>query len=467
VTASIEAFSDVPEGPGQYPIEFIERRGVILLEAGPDEVVAGVVDDADAGLRALLRAFHGRPVRTLRIERSDLAAYLARRTARGLAGGVGGAFEPGHGDDGVTVDRLADDAPVVNYVSSLLLAAIRRGASDVHIERFTSEAVVRQRIDGRLRTVDRFPPERSVEVASRIKVMANLNIMERRLPQDGRVTLEIEGLRLDVRVSIVPIARGESIVLRLFNREDRALALEALGFDEEQVALLRRWTALPHGLVVVTGPTGSGKSTTLSSMLRIMRTGERKIVTIEDPIEHVLDGVDQIQTDERIGLTFGALLRRVLRQDPDVIMVGEIRDEETAELACRAALTGHLVLTTLHTVDSAGVVTRLRNMGIPPYVTASVLRGVLAQRLLRRVCEACEGRGCARCEGTGYHGRFAVGEMVQADDGIASLIQEGASEALIRDAMAKRGIAPLSAAARRAADRGITSRADADSVEAS
>ena len=305
--------------------------------------------------------------------------------------------------------------------------------------------------------------------------MANLNIMERRLPQDGRITVDIGGRSVDLRVSIVPVARGESIVLRLFNKSDAPFGLSDLGLGEEELSRLRRFLCVQHGLVLMTGPTGSGKTTTLNAMIRALPADELKIVTIEDPVEYLIPGVNQIQTNEAIGLTFDTILRRVLRQDPNVIMVGEIRDAPTVELAARAALTGHLVLSTLHTNSAVAVLPRLKNMGLPPYLVASVLRGAVAQRLVRRICPECararpaspeesrllsayglparkvsEGAGCDRCGGSGFRGRLCVTEGFEMDEGLEELIlkdvpiseisahlNRGGMKSLARDGMEK------------------------------
>ena len=378
------------------------------------------------------------------------------------------------------LDRIANDAPVVNLVNSLVIDGIRARASDIHIEGFSDATVVRYRVDGRLRTVHRLEADRFAAVASRVKIMANLNIMERRLPQDGRLTVHLDEDVVDVRVSIVPISAGESIVLRLFPTKRGPLGLEELGLEPEGIARLRRMATLPNGLVLVTGPTGSGKTTTLNAVLREVRSDALKIITIEDPVEYVTDGIDQIQTNERIGLTFESILRRVLRQDPDVIMVGEVRDTPTAELAIRAALTGHLVLSTLHTRDSVSAVTRLADMGVEPYLIAAVLRCVLAQRLVRRLCPACRqstrptkaqretwralgleagslfrAKGCKACQGTGFRGRVAIFESFESCGELEDLIVQGRRDAELRELLAGRGLGSLALDGHRKALAGV------------
>jgi len=371
---------------------------------------------------------------------------------------------------------------VVNLVNGILIEGIRGGASDVHIEAFPSAVSVRYRVDGVLRPAGGFEPSMFAAVSSRIKIMANLNIMERRLPQDGRLTVHLDADVMDVRVSIMPIADGESIVLRLFSKGSQPLSLEELGFGEEHLQMLRRLSRLPHGLVLATGPTGSGKTTTLNALLRRIDSRGRKVITIEDPIEYVLRDIDQVQTNERIGLTFESILRRVLRQDPDVIMVGEIRDTETAELAVRAALTGHLVFSTLHTNDSVSTVTRLANMRVPRYLVAAVLRAVVAQRLVRRVCPDCRRRtrvsavqravleqhgvgaswawkagGCPACHSTGYRGRVALVEMFTSDEKVEQMILEERPPGEISRYLAANGMKSLMADGLSKAASGLTS----------
>jgi len=443
--ARLDEYLPLPAGTEQYPTEFIERNGAVKLAENDDGVVVGLGNTEDRVLRERLSGFHGKPITFFRVDPTELAAYLGRQAAESAPGAGGGEIQ----DEKLYLDRLANDAPIVNLVNNLLLEAVRAGASDVHIEPFAEELRVRYRLDGLLRTVRTLEQSWFTGVASRVKVMANLNIMERRRPQDGRISVRLAGDRIDLRVSIVPTVDGESIVLRLFNQQSAPMLIGALGLAPGALEELRSVYRVPHGLLLATGPTGSGKTTTLNAMLREIRSDELKIVTIEDPIEYAMPGVDQIQTNESIGLTFESLLRRVLRQDPDVLLVGEIRDAETAELAIRAALTGHLVLSTLHTNDAVSVISRLRNMELEPYLVAAVLRAALAQRLVRRICPDCssprplkpaersfaeragveiteahEGAGCAACGGTGYRGRVALFELFRTDERVEELIAE-------------------------------------------
>jgi general secretion pathway protein E len=363
---------------------------------------------------------------------------------------------------------MASEAPVVRMVNLLLEQALTRDASDVHIEPFEDTLRVRYRIDGLLYEQEAPPWALQAALTSRIKIMAELNIAERRLPQDGRIRVTSQGRRVDIRVSTVPTIHGESIVMRLLDRSSVFLPLERLGFAprvaERFQALIRR----PHGIVLVTGPTGSGKTTTLYAALDKINATDRKIITVEDPVEYQLRGVNQIPVRPKIGLGFAAGLRHIVRQDPDVIMVGEIRDLETAEIAIQAALTGHLVFSTLHTNDAPGAVTRLQDMGCEPYLVCSVLSGVLAQRLVRRICPACRapdhpdpadllgigvtdatgvdlfrGKGCDECLGSGYRGRTGIYELFRLTDDARSLILGKAPTAEIRRHAIERGMVTL------------------------
>src|SRR5450830_438935 len=339
----------------------------------------------------------------------------------------------------------SDDAPVIRMINALLTQALREGASDIHIEPFEQTSVVRFRIDGSLRDVVR--PRKAIHgsLISRIKIMAQLDIAEKRLPQDGRITLRVGGKPVDVRVSTLPTGHGERAVLRLLDKEAGRLDLQNLGMSAGVLAQFDKLIAQPHGIVLVTGPTGSGKTTTLYAALSRLNTTSTNILTVEDPIEYELNGIGQTQVNPRIDMTFAKALRAILRQDPDIIMIGEIRDLETAQIAVQASLTGHLVLATLHTNNAAAAVTRLLDMGIEPFLLSSSLLGVVAQRLVRKLCLHCrrhDGKlwhasGCDQCGHTGYQGRLGVYELLQSTDEIHALIHARASEADIA-AMAQR-----------------------------
>ncbi len=336
----------------------------------------------------------------------------------------------------------SDDAPVIRMINALLTQALREGASDIHIEPFEQTSVVRFRIDGSLRDVVR--PRKAIHgsLISRIKIMAQLDIAEKRLPQDGRITLRVGGKPVDVRVSTLPTGHGERAVLRLLDKEAGRLDLQHLGMSSHMLAQFDGLIKQPHGIVLVTGPTGSGKTTTLYAALSLLNASTTNILTVEDPIEYDLIGVGQTQVNAKIDMTFAKALRAILRQDPDVIMIGEIRDLETAQIAVQASLTGHLVLATLHTNDAAAAVTRLLDMGIEPFLLSSTLLGVLAQRLVRKLCPACkrqEGRywqavGCPQCGQSGYQGRVGIYELLQTTNQIRAQIHNRASEAQVREA---------------------------------
>lgn len=334
----------------------------------------------------------------------------------------------------------ADDAPVIRMINALLTQALREDASDIHIEPFEQTSVVRFRIDGSLRDVVRPKKQIHASLISRIKIMAQLDIAEKRLPQDGRITLRVGGKPVDVRVSTLPTGHGERAVLRLLDKEAGRLNLQHLGMSDSMEPQFNKLISQPHGIVLVTGPTGSGKTTTLYAALSRLNAATTNILTVEDPIEYDLIGVGQTQVNARIEMTFAKALRAILRQDPDVIMIGEIRDLETAQIAVQASLTGHLVLATLHTNDSAAAVTRLLDMGIEPFLLSSSLIGVLAQRLVRKLCTHCKRHdgqhwvavGCDKCGQSGYQGRVGVYELLQTTDKIRAQIHNRASEAEIR-----------------------------------
>jgi general secretion pathway protein E len=385
-----------------------------------------------------------------RMERADLEAAIANAYA-GAGGDASQVVDEFDADLDLTkllqdvpaIEDLlesSDDAPVIRMINALLTQSLREGASDIHIEPFEQTSVVRFRIDGALRDVVR--PRKAIHASliSRIKIMSQLDIAEKRLPQDGRITLRVGGKPVDVRVSTLPTGHGERAVLRLLDKEAGRLDLSHLGMSPKLLPQFDRMINQPHGIVLVTGPTGSGKTTTLYAALSRLNASTTNILTVEDPIEYDLIGVGQTQVNARIDMSFAKALRAILRQDPDVIMIGEIRDLETAQIAVQASLTGHLVLATLHTNDAAAAVTRLLDMGIEPFLLSSSLLGVMAQRLVRKLCESCkqpDGRywkavGCEKCGTTGYQGRVGVYELLETNDQIRAQIHNRASEAEIR-----------------------------------
>jgi type II secretion system protein E len=381
------------------------------------------------------------------------------------------------------LDSAAEDASIIRFVNQVLRDAIDLRASDIHLEPFEDELRIRYRIDGVLQEVPvpaaikRFQPA----IVSRVKILSHLNIAEKRLPQDGRIKIRVEENDVDIRVSVIPMLHGEAVVMRLLRQNSKLRGLRDLGMDTREVNCFKRVLELPHGIILVTGPTGSGKTSTLYTALNAINDSVRKIITIEDPVEYQLKGVNQIQVSEKAGLTFGRGLRSILRHDPDVILIGEIRDAETAQIAVQASLTGHLVFSTLHTNDAAGAVTRLVDMGVEPYLVASSLESVLAQRLVRVLCKLCKQEdhspaaeayklqlgmpastvlfksvGCRECRNTGFFGRHAIFEWMDTDNEIRQLVLKRESTDKIRDAARKMGMKMLAEDGWRLVAQGIT-----------
>ncbi|MBL9136821.1 MAG: Flp pilus assembly complex ATPase component TadA, partial [Verrucomicrobiales bacterium] len=386
-------------------------------------------------------------------------------------------------EEDTNLDNAAEDASIIRFVNQVLRDAIELRASDIHLEPFEDELRIRYRIDGVLQEIPvpsqikRFQPA----IVSRVKILSHLNIAEKRLPQDGRIKIRIDASEVDIRVSVIPMLHGEAVVLRLLRQSSTLRGMPDLGMDDRELKGFRRVLGLPHGIILVTGPTGSGKTSTLYTALHEINDAVRKIITIEDPIEYQLKGVNQIQVSEKAGLTFARGLRSVLRHDPDVILVGEIRDHETAQIAVQASLTGHLVFSTLHTNDAPGALTRLVDMGVEPYLVASSLEAVLAQRLVRVLCPACKQEdhssttralrhqldlpadtkifkavGCRDCRHTGYHGRRGVFEWMDTDNDIRRLILKNVSSDVLRDAARRAGMRTLAEDGWRLVRLGVT-----------
>lgn len=448
------------------------RPGVLLVAtADPGDVVA--LDDIRAYTGAtVLQLAVTTPTAILRRIR-DIWGVLEETTS------LDAVVEPERTEDPVAEARI-DDTPIVRLATGLLVEAVHSAASDIHVEPQPDGLRVRYRVDGMLRDVARVPRTSSAALISRLKISAGLDIAERRLPQDGRLRFHADGVTVDARVSTLPGIHGEKLVIRLLPTGEVA-ELDSLGLDADQLAVLRSAAHAPQGLIVFTGPTGSGKTHTLYSLLREISVPERNVVTLEDPVEIQFPGITQVQINERTGLDFARGLRAILRQDPDVILVGEIRDTETAELAVRAALTGHLVLTTLHTLDAAAAVTRLVDMGVAPFLVASSLTAVIAQRLVRRPCPRCvedatpdsgmlaalgdhdwsgarfvAGVGCHHCGGTGYQGRTGIFEVLAVDAMVRAVLRRSGDEETIRATAIEAGMTTLRAAALRAVRTGVT-----------
>ncbi len=450
--------------PEQYPIErqlpetvslrFLKNYHLIGLSVSDEEVSIAMMDPEDSFTINALSLMLGKVI----------------KVKVGLLSEIDAALDVQYGEDRSKMDKLIDDlafddlgeedlehlkdlaseAPVIKMVNLIMQRAVEMRASDIHIEPFEQSLKVRLRVDGVLQEIDAPNVKSTAAVISRIKIMAKLNIAERRLPQDGRIKVQMMGKELDLRVSTIPTMYGESVVIRLLDKENTVLDFAELGFAGRHLEQFIEVLSLPHGIILITGPTGSGKSTTMYAALKQLNTPQRKIITVEDPVEYQMEGINQIQAKPQIGLTFASALRSIVRQDPDVIMIGEMRDLETARIAVQSALTGHLVLSTLHTNDAAGGVTRLLDMGLEEYLLTSTVNGILAQRLVRKLCPVCKEAklaepelvkelrldrftnqshiklyksvGCVACSGTGYRGRLAIIEFLPMTDPIRKLI---------------------------------------------
>ena len=489
------AFHPDPEGPRSVPgellpLSFMRARLVVPVQLSDGTLTVAMADPLDADAREAVARATGKRVEVL----------------AGTEEEVRETIEKAYGESASSMERIveqvsdeapesaaeekveqligvASEAPIIRLVNFIMARAIERGASDIHMEPYEKALRVRYRIDGVLEDVESPPRRLQTAIVSRVKIMSRLNIAENRLPQDGRVKLRIGGKAIDFRVSTVPTLYGESVVIRILDQSSVPLNMETLGFSPETLSAFRPMVSAPYGMVLVTGPTGSGKTTTLYAALQEIKTAERKIITIEDPVEYQIPGVIQIQVKPQIGLTFASGLRSIVRQDPDVILVGEIRDRETAEIAIHSALTGHMVLSTLHTNDAAGAVTRLLEMGVEEYLLPSCLMGVLAQRLVRTICEECTvpreipqamredvlretgsfpegelriGRGCEACVGTGYRGRSGIFELLPVTEAVKELVLSRADAGTLRAKAVAEGMRLLREDGWEKVRRGIT-----------
>jgi general secretion pathway protein E len=453
------------------PFAFAKRHGLIVTEDRGDHVAVacrpGVAIDAIQETQRFVQ----RPVRVQNVSAQEFDALL-QRAYEGQTGAAAGLMEGLENEEG-DIDAIAqaltdkqdllessDDAPIIKFINGLLIEAIKDNASDIHIETFESRLTIRFRVDGVLREVMSPPKLLAPRIVSRIKVMAKLDIAEKRLPQDGRISRAFGGRKVDVRVSTIPTgANNERVVLRILDKQAERLDLEHIGLDAPQIEMLKRIINRPYGILLVTGPTGSGKTTTLYSALAVLNDRSRNIMTVEDPIEYYIDGIGQTQVNTKVEMTFARGLRAILRQDPDVVMVGEIRDLETAQIAVQASQTGHLVLSTLHTNTAVGAVTRLRDMGVEPYQISSSLVGLAAQRLVRQLCRHCKQPyeaslaerenlgvepkkkltlykpvGCPLCRHTGFLGRSSIQEIIEVDRKLEAMIHDSASEQALEGA---------------------------------
>ena len=471
---------------------YLEHSGVLPLAMRDGRmVIATWRDDVDVEVLDDLALLFDAALTLERYDEDDLRAAIKRLyAADGTAQGIIDAASPvlGYEETDITaIDdlvALANEAPVIKLVNLLIVEALEARASDVHLESQGDGLEVRYRIDGMLHRTSSPPRHLGAAIVSRLKIMGDLDIAERRLPQDGRIRLKLQDRHVDVRISTVPTLHGESVVLRLLDKGRRRIGLEELGMSAEMLARFQAAIRQTHGIVLVTGPTGSGKTTTLYAAIDLIRTGREKVLTVEDPIEYEL-GVPQVPVNEKIGVTFATALRALLRQDPDVILVGEIRDTETAEVATHAALTGHLVLSTLHTNDAASALTRLLDLGVAPYLVASTVRAVLAQRLVRMICPDCKvarssdphlmqvgadvttmwtGAGCARCRGSGYYGRVGIYELLSMTDDLREAVARRATSGEVRRLMRSDGSPTLWSDGMRLVIAGATTQAEVSHV---
>ena len=465
--------------------KYLEHHALIPLRADAEgRVLVAVAAPLHPTVADELSWLFEAPLRTVTVDAGELqSAILAARAdgATSTSDLRSGDLELlGDEDDALDDLRaLASQPPVIKFVNTMILEALRARASDIHLESTADGLRVRYRVDGILREVARPPRQYQAAVVSRVKIMAALNIAERRLAQDGRIRIRLSDRELDLRVATTPSLHGESVVLRILDRGAGVRGLDELGMEAETLGQFQRLVARPHGIVLVTGPTGSGKTTTLYAALSAVNRAGVKIVTVEDPVEYQIDGVTQIPVNVKAGMAFATALRSILRHDPDIIMVGEMRDRDTAEVAIQAALTGHLVFSTLHTNDAPTGVTRLVDMGVEPYLVSATVQGILAQRLVRLVCDDCaeqyepppeqlvgapivgaarfrRGRGCERCGGTGYRGRTGIYELMVLDDPLRERISAGVPAEQLRAAAQGAGMVPLRSAGWRLAASGAT-----------
>ncbi len=450
----------------EIPGDIARKYGVVPVVADEDSITVALSDpmgyDAIDSLRYVL---HGRDVEAVVSPRAEVQAAMAKLYQDEGSADVQTRDEMGLGGE----DATGDDAPVIKLATMIITTAIKLKASDIHLEPMEKEFRVRYRIDGALRKMDSPPKRLQQAIISRIKIMSKMKISEKRSPQDGRIQISVNGKDLDLRVNSVPTNHGESIVMRILDKSNLSLGLPQLGFLTDDQATFERLIKLPDGVVLVTGPTGSGKTTTLYACLGQINTPDKKLITVEDPVEYQMSGINQVQVNKDVGLDFSAALRSILRQAPNIVMIGEIRDAETADIAMEAALTGHLVFSTLHTNDAPSAVTRLLDIGVKPFLVASALRAAMAQRLVRAICENCReaytptereikmlgaisktmpetmyhGTGCDKCGKSGYKGRKGIFEIFKVDDTIQRLIFDHAPATLLRQRAREMGMRTL------------------------
>lgn len=457
-------------GQETYDLEFARARAAIPIGLDDEDLIVAFANPLEKGLLKTLHYYFQREIQIRVFPRKEILAVieaLAAHSQNATADDSSPAEQSAFDND---VDRLKDialEAPIINFVAKMAQNAFDAEVTDIHIEPFSDRVQIRYRRDGVLSRNEIVQKSMLAGIVTRIKILSGLNIVERRLPQDGRMRLSIRGTEIDFRVSIVPSLHGETIVLRLLRNLNVSSDLSALGFDGDARRTISQLAQSSNGMVVVTGPTGSGKTTTLYSLVSLLNKEGVKIFTIEDPVEYQLEGITQLQVNSAIALDFARSLRSVLRQDPDIILVGEIRDKETAQIAIQAALTGHLVLTTLHTNTAAGAFTRLRDMGIEEYLIASTIRGVIAQRLVRLLCRSCGGHEmpeCPACRATHYSGRTVIYEVLEAGGRVSALVGSGATEKEIVKQAVANGMTTMAVCASKLVDAGVTSKLEVSRV---
>ena len=467
------------EAFNHLPLDYIRKNLVLPMRIEDKTLVVGMADPANVFMLDEIRRKTKRDVRAVAVTGADIGRMVEQLTSdnsdikvdeiiKDMAEDDIQLVKEDHGDDVTDLEKIGNESPVIRFVNYLLFDALKQGASDIHIEPKEKALKIRYRIDGVLFEAMNPPHNMQSAITSRLKIMANLDIAERRLPQDGRIRAMIHGRKIDLRLSTLPTSAGEKCVMRILDNKSINVALEQLGFSDDALTIWKRQIDQPHGILLVTGPTGSGKTTTLYSSLRCMDGAKLNISTVEDPIEYHLPTATQVQVHEKIGMTFAAALRSLLRQDPDVVMLGEIRDAETANIAVQASLTGHLVLSTLHTNDAPASITRLINVGVEPYLISASVNAILAQRLVRKICMNCRdeykpsdemrefltlqgftseqmfhGKGCDRCRKTGYTGRLGIYEMLVMDDSLRDLVTGSPDVNHLRKLCRERGLITL------------------------
>ncbi|HMK43691.1 MAG TPA: type II secretion system ATPase GspE [Dissulfurispiraceae bacterium] len=475
---TLDAMPKVPLVLSGISSRFIQENRIVPLEYRNNVLKVALENPSDQATIDALKVVLGAEIVVCTAERATIDAYLKNfyeQESQAINRIIEDMGERGlellreeEEEDVGHLKDLASEAPIIKLVNMIITRAVESRASDIHIEPFEDEMKVRYRIDGVLHDVESIPKKLQPAIVSRVKIMSRLNIAEKRLPQDGRIKLKVREQEIDLRVSTIPVLHGESIVMRILRKEGIVIDLEQLGFDAATLGSFMQLVHKPNGIVLVTGPTGSGKTTTLYGALDKINSPESKIITVEDPIEYHLKGINQIQVKPQIGLNFANTLRHIVRQDPDIIMIGEIRDLETAEIAIQSALTGHLVFSTLHTNDAPSAITRLLDMGVEHFLLSSTVRGILAQRLVRVICPNCKevdassasqeelrllgieanapvytGRGCEQCAGTGFFGRSGIYELLVVDEDIRRMVLKNVDSNQIREVARRNGMTTL------------------------